>query len=494
MNPAALKSVSLGASSGRRGEGRLIAGLVWFHRWLGIATCLVFTAWFASGAILVFKPFPSLPQPARLEYSAPLQLDRIQVGPADALVAAGVAEPASLRLIERAGRPAYIIDTGGTAVAIDAETGRALPLLDRRAVGAAEPPIDYDQWIVHNGLDRYRPVYRLAQGDDAGTMLYVSARTGEAVQRTTASDRAWNWPGAVLHWVYFTPLRESFTAWDRTVWGVSLVAMLVAFAGIILGLIRTATALAQRKPSLSFYRLKWMRWHHILGLFSGLFVFAWILSGWLSMDHGRIFSRGTPAETEAAAYRGGALSAIMSGVDPAALAKVGSVSEIEFNAVGGAPLLTIRRANGVAVRADALARPMDDSRFREHLVEGIKAAWPGARPADPAPVAAGDFYAQAESWPASAMRVRLGGDSFPDVYVDSQTGRLLTVMDGSRATYEWVYYALHTFKFPGLAERPTLRRIIILIPLLFGLAFSITGVVIGWKRLRKPQPRKKESL
>jgi len=32
--------------------------------------------------------------------------------------------------------------------------------------------------------------------------------------------------------------------------------------------------------------------HHILGLFAATFVLMWIFSGWLSMDHGLLFSRG----------------------------------------------------------------------------------------------------------------------------------------------------------------------------------------------------------
>lgn len=63
-------------------------------------------------------------------------------------------------------------------------------------------------------------------------------------------------------------------------------------AGVILGVIRTLAGQRQRKPTLTFYRLKWMRWHHLMGLFAGIFVLTWILSGWLSMDHGRLFSRG----------------------------------------------------------------------------------------------------------------------------------------------------------------------------------------------------------
>ena len=70
--------------------------------------------------------------------------------------------------------------------------------------------MEYDQWIVHQRFDPYRPFYRVRLNDDATTDLYVSARTGEVLQRTRFSERAWNWSGAVIHWIYFTPLRKSY--------------------------------------------------------------------------------------------------------------------------------------------------------------------------------------------------------------------------------------------------------------------------------------------
>ena len=44
----------------------------------------------------------------------------------------------------------------------------------------------------------------------------------------------------------------------------------------------------------------WHAWHHILGLFTATFVLTWIFSGWLSMDHGLLFSRGRLSAAEAA--------------------------------------------------------------------------------------------------------------------------------------------------------------------------------------------------
>jgi uncharacterized iron-regulated membrane protein len=457
------------------------AALIWFHRWLGIATCLVFAAWFASGAVLVFKDFPSLSQDDRLAMQQEVDLDTVGIGPASALGAAGPSASA-VRLIQRDTAPAYIVESEGRTLAVDARSGNVLPPLEASSDRAQL--IEYDQWIVHNQFDGYRPVYRTPQRDVAGTVLYASAITGEPVQRTTFSDRAWNWAGAVLHWVYFTPLRSSYTAWDQSVWWLSLVAMLVAVAGTVLGIMRLMAALRQRKPSLSIYRVKWMRWHHILGLFSAVFVLAWIFSGWLSMDHGRLFSRGQPTEGQASAYRGGALANMLAGVRPETLAALGPAKRVDFSAVGGSPVLTVFRTNGDVERVDGSGEELDRRGMATLIRRGVEAGWPRASPGTISNVDPTAMYALAEGWPTSALRVPIAGGGHPDLYIDGDNGQILTVMDDSRGAYAWAYYALHTFNFPGLTTRPVLRQVLVLIPLALGFLFSLTGVVIGWRRLR----------
>jgi hypothetical protein len=64
---------------------RILPALVWFHRWLGVATCLIFAAWFASGTIMLFQPFPSLPHPAQMALQAPVDGAQIRVTPAKAV-------------------------------------------------------------------------------------------------------------------------------------------------------------------------------------------------------------------------------------------------------------------------------------------------------------------------------------------------------------------------------------------------------------------------
>lgn len=471
----------------RRRKDRAIRQLAWFHRWLGIATCVIFALWFASGAVLLFEPFPSLPRADQLRLERPIDLAGVTIAPRQALAA--VAGANSLRLVQRGSAPAYIVGTGAGIVAIDARNGARLGDLsggDVASIAAqATGPFGYDQWIVHNRFDPYRPFFRLDLGDADGTRVYLSAATGEIVQRTTAWGRGVNWVGAVLHWAYFTPLRASFTLWDQAVWWLSLVGLLVAVAGTILGVVRTLAARRQRTPSLTFYRLKWMRWHHLLGLFASVFVLAWILSGWLSMDHGRIFSRGRATEAQLARYTGGPLPAGLASVTAASLGRYGAAREIAFTMVGGRAILTAWYPDGAARRTLADGTPLDTGAVAALAAKGVASAWPGPPAAGASPVPATDTYALAEGWPDTALLLAGTPRVRPDIVVDGVDGRLLTVLDGSRKAYSWVYFALHTFNVPGLTGHPWLRRTLVMIPLLFGFLFSITGVVIGFQRLRK---------
>lgn len=475
----------------------MTAGLVWFHRWLGIATCLIFAAWFASGAILLFQPFPSLGKADAVAIAEPIVAGAVKVSPAQALALAGK-DATGLRLVQRAGAPAYLAQTAKSPIVIDAATGARLgPIEAAQAesivaaagfrVARVDGPFAYDQWIVHNQFDPVRPFFRVNLRDGAGTQLYVSAVTGEIVQRTTFSERAWTWGGAVLHWVYITPLRSSFVAWDQTVWWLSFVAMLVAVAGTILGIVRTVAVKRAGRPGLSFFRLKWMRWHHLLGLFASVFVLGWILSGWLSMDHGRLFSRGQATPAQQARYAGIPLARSVAGISASFAQALPGSKTIGFGSIGGVPLLAITGREGKTALFMTDGVPLGETARGRIFRAALGAAWPNTSIDAPHAPSRSDLYVLAEGMPESTVQYRLGEGV--SVYVDTATGAIVTVMNASRASYAWIYYALHTFNFPGLSAHPLLRKIVVLLPLLFGFLFSITGVVIGYQRLRKSMRR-----
>ena len=108
-----------------------------------------------------------------------------------------------------------------------ADTGDAVPPVDAdqalRIARAFEGGVsnlhydsrltDADQWSF--GVRGRMPMHRIAVDDAAGTCLYVTENGGEVVLKTTASGRLWGWTGAVMHWLYFTPLRRNAALWNE---------------------------------------------------------------------------------------------------------------------------------------------------------------------------------------------------------------------------------------------------------------------------------------
>jgi uncharacterized iron-regulated membrane protein len=472
--------------------------LTWFHRWAGVVLCLLFAMWFASGAVLHFVTFPSLSRGDQHAGSEAIDLSRVFLDPSDALARAPLAN--DLRLLSVAGQPVYVAEQPkGAWLRIAGDTGEVLPpfsaavaatvaeRFSRASAARVSGPIEYDQWIVHQRFDPYRPFYRVRLNDGARTDLYVSARTGEILQRTRFSERAWNWSGAVIHWIYFTPLRKSYLAWNQVVWWVSLVALLSSGVGTWLGFLRFASNRAAGRKGLSPFR-GWMRWHHVIGLFASVIVVTWMLSGWLSMDHGRLFSRGETTATQTLQMRGMSVGAVAHAATLASLREVASASEITFNAVAGRPFITAYGPMGRDARLLFLDQPparILASLPGSLLLSGVDHLWPGQVQAISGPDTYDDVYRLAESTPGSAAGFRVTGNPTLRIYVDRYSGRFLTVMDPSRRSYAWIYYALHTFQFPGLIEHPGIRTVLVLALLVLGFTASATGVVLSVKRLRR---------
>jgi hypothetical protein len=456
----------------------------------------LFVGWFVSGIVLHFVGFPSLPVDERRARSESLDLTRVTVAPADALKIAALPAIEDVRLLSVDGQPTYVVLGGDKAVAVAGDAGGLIPARDEAAAkriaqrfGGAKAervagPFDYDQWIVHQQFDRARPFFRVRLDDADATDLYVSARTGEVLQRTRGSERAWNWCGAVLHWIYFTPIRKDWSLWNQLVWWVSLVALVTSVIGVWLGVIRTIAVRGIRREAWTPFR-GWLRWHHVIGLAASVVVVIWIYSGWLSMDHGRLFSRGEIGAQQIDAVRGMSLADVAEQASLERVRSIGSASEISLGAVNARGFLTVRTPDGPArtqwlATGEISAPPLPD----DLLLSALRRAW------DQVELLSGDTgidktYRLAESLPEDALVAQVGpATNSSRVYVDRTSGRLLAVMDSSRRAYAWTYYALHTLNFPGLNALPSLRTVTIVLLMLIGLTFSVTGVIVGVRRLR----------
>lgn len=471
----------------------MMGAIVLLHRWLGIAFCLLFAMWFATGIVMHFVPFPALTEAERFAGLLPLEPGKVRVAVADAVAASAIADATRVRLLQRDDGPVFVVSgpsrtralhafdgrdasvtSADVALTIARDHARGRGLDDGRAAVIARS--DYDQWTVPNGFDRHRPLFRVALGDQAGTELYVSSATGEVVLETTRWKRGWNYAGSVLHWIYPTLLRSNWGLWDRVVWTLSLVALVAALLGAVLGVARVRRRAGRL---VSPYR-GWHALHHVLGLATTMFVLSWIFSGWLSMDHGRLFSRGQLTPAEAAM-----VDAVPDWSRASSLARpplASAAREVEWFAFDG----TLHRRERIGLDRQILISATDGTDGRSGVLSVNEIGALMNRLAVgcgmPTVLADDDAYPGRSSLPgAPVLRTRCGELWFD---VDGADGRVLQRWNASRRAYRWMYSALHTLDVPVILASPRLQDVVIVGLCTLGLMFSITGIVIGWRRVR----------
>jgi hypothetical protein len=307
----------------------------------------------------------------------------------------------------------------------------------------------------------------------------VSSTTGEVVCDTTRRERWWNYVGSVAHWIYPAALRSRPAVWNATVWSLSFAALIAALAGSMLGILRAKMTSGR---IVSPYQ-GWQKWHHVLGLVCTIFVLSWIFSGWLSMDSGRLFSTGALKAEEA----GKVNSAPAWDTLPNDEWRSASVTakEIEWFAFNGKFYRRERMgldaqrlflddpgATGAPAAPSEFLTSREVGAFVERLAPGCNA---------PIIVAAGDNYGISSLMPHAPIYRSVCRDIW--YQIDGASGAILERLDPSRRAYRWLYGALHTMDIPVLVAHPVVRSVLIVLPCGFGIVFSITAIVVGWRRL-----------
>jgi hypothetical protein len=469
--------------------------LIVLHRWWGVLFCLLFAAWFASGVVMHFVPFPARSQADRFAGLVTIDRGKVGHGPSEAVAASGIQDVSRVRLTGRSDGPVYLISGPSAARALraaDLEDGgvrserMAFDIaiagarshgFDISRTGAAEQT-PYDQWTVSGEFDSDRPLYRIPLNDVSGRELYVSSTTGDVVLLTTRKVRALNCVGSIAHWIYPTALRHHGQIWSALMWWLSLVATIGASVGVVIGLLRLGRASRRATPA---YR-GLQAWHHGLGLAFAPFLLSWIFSGFLSMDDGRLFSANAPPAIAHAPAGAPAWDRLPP--DEVRHVPAGS-REIEWFAFSGQ--IYRRERDGLERQRLFQAMPETDvtSGPRAFLREdeiNPAAKQLGHDCGHASAVGPDDPYRAKPALPdAPVFRVICGNIWYE---IDGATGALLDRLDPSRRTYRWLFGGLHTLDFPPLQSRPLLRATVIVALCLCGLAFSLTGAVLAWRRLR----------
>lgn len=481
------------------------------HRWTGVAGCVLMALWFVSGVVMLYVGYPKLTLWERL---APLPtLQAVECcEPLGTLLSGTAPSAAGLVLTSVGGEPSYVLHDEQRrlrvlAAASGEQRERVTP---ERAVAEArifaptatlhhQGNVHEDRWTHSRSLDAHRPLHRIQVEGDTPGLLYISSSTGQLVMDAPLSQQRWNYVGAWLHWLYLFRDHPVDPIWSWLVIVLSAACTVTAVTGVMVGLWRWRFRGRYKSGKRTPYQEVWMRWHHIAGLIFSAFVCTWIFSGLMSMNPFSIFSpsHGRP---DAAAYRGASSTPaevllrpgrIIQALDQAGFAAV----ELHWRRLGGEEYVL---AYDSQVRTRLI-------RSNTHGALSVMDSWPPsailpatqrlfARPAASSQMLAGydAYYYQrhpeamngARSLGLPALRLDYEDAGQTRVYIDLRSGEIALSLDRSQRVNRWLFYFLHSWDTQPLLRSGPARELVIIVLSLGGFAVSITGAVIGWRRLR----------
>ena len=504
--------------------------LVYSHRWLGIAGGVLFAAWFASGVVMMYARMPRLTPEERLMRAPGLDLTAARVAPAEATQALS-RTPDRVRVGMLGARPVYRLHDGRQWTTVFADTGEQLSTLDaagavaiarafapehastlRHDARVAEP----DQWTLQ--IRALLPAHRIALEDSHYTVLYVSEQSGEVVLKTTRTARTWGYLGAVVHWIYFTPIRRHSAFWTQLMIWTSIAGCILTVLGIAWGVWRYSPSSRfrlRRRHAHSPYA-GWMRWHHYAGLIFGIATLTWVFSGLLSMNPWD-WSPGTGAsEQQRRGVSGGPLALDAVSLDQlrTAAQRLGAVfpiKELEILRFRGEEYALAYRAPAMSSPAPArLGEPDEALASRiplEHRLVSLGAlhaapftefdepslssaaadAMPGIAPEDVVRLHEYDayYYDRQGALPLPVVRVRYRDAVGTWLYLSPARGEILRKEERRTRLNRWIYHGLHSLDFPGLYRQRPLWDVVVIVLSIGGVVVSLSSAPAALRRLRR---------
>jgi hypothetical protein len=487
--------------------------LIFVHRWLGVALCVLFLIWFPSGIGMMYWGYPEVSASDRLNRSPVLDAAHVKLSPAAAFKTLGMdGPPGTARLNMFDGRPVYRFSRRGGQDIVYADTGEeqvevTQAMVNRSAGAWTGQPVssasvtqvtEVDQWTLQARVRDVQPLWKYSWPN--GEEVYVSGRSGEVVQYTTRGSRLGAYVGAIPHWFYFTPLRKNGPQWSRVVIWTSGIGTIAAIMGLVVGIWMYSPSKRYRHggaPTSVPYRGQ-KRWHMVLGLIFGLGAVTWAFSGMLSMDpfpmrpdrpasaapSGAGDSR--VARSLPGAFRGRtSLEAYERKPPQQVLQGLASlkVKELELTTVGDRALY-IATLEGGATRIVPVDGPVM-LEFEPETITGIVKAAAGATLEEMRLIDQYDRYYldRRRTRPLPVFLVRLNDPEETRYYIDPKTARVVGSYGSGNWMSRWVYHGLHSLDFPWLYNYRPLWDIVVITFMLGGTALCVTSLILAWRVL-----------
>ena len=487
----------------------LKAAVIFLHRWMGVALCLLFLMWFSSGFVMMYWEYPSVSAADRLSRAPALDPLAIRLSPQQAYVQLKTSSPADKVVVETYdGRPIYAFRFGDNEKIVYADDGQQQddfpPEMTLRVASAwarqssrtakMEELAEEDQWTVAEEFRDLEPIRRYTWPN--GEQVYVSTVTGEVVQYTTRATRAGAYFGAIPHWLYFTRLRKHARPWSRLVIWSSGLGTVLAMLGIVIGIWIYSPSKRYRYAGVpsSIPYVGQKRWHSILGLSFGLFACTWAFSGMLSMDPIPQVQEGNLDEVNAkfaTALQGNLpeLNAFAAKSPQEALLQIGpawQTKRLELASFAGEPFYLATGAQN-QTRIIPMAGEWFAQFSNEQIIKVLEQA------ARPATITQTRVITEYESYyldrhnrlPLPVIFVQLSDRDSSSFYIDPKTAQIVQSYNFHSRWNRWLYHGLHSMDFPWLYKHRPAWDVVVLALLAAGVSLCVTSLMLAWSVVRR---------
>jgi hypothetical protein len=496
------------------------------HRWIGIILGIQVVAWFISGIVMMYYPYPDLTESKKLAL-----LDVFE--PGEDLVGFRAAYEADLadskrrghavmhdperdivggRLMRWDGRLAYQLwcERGSNLNActmVDGRTGEVLTPISaetaaRVARAAVGPLVKLDRVellprgdnYVMYGASRLEefPVYRVRFADDNVTAVYMGQETGNIDAVVDRVTRLTTWIGLVPHYLYFMWLYQRPLLWRWLNCILPSVATVTALTGILLGLHQLFPRRRRQDWAVSGYQ-GISKWHHVAGVVFGVMVLDWTLSGLFEMfgvepgPRAGQLERARSGPVRWQDIRVGEAQAltrlrawVQGPVFPVAL---------DLDQLEGRPGYYFRLRDGRGYWVDAVdgtLRGELEPDAAKSVTQHVVGAGPAALAVERITGYDNYYYARhGRELHLPAWRVTFDDPSRSVVYLDTVSGRPVGFVDADTRLWRWLEHGMHSLDFPGLVNHRPYWDLVVLPLMVGGTLCALTG---GWlivRRLRR---------
>lgn len=474
------------------------------HSILGTLLAPFFVLWLLSGLVMIFSSYPRLGDRAtRVAETLPRELP-----PLDSVLAR-LPEGEQVRAISLGttyGVPTFSIETDEESYTLRADS--TLEAIDPKAMPEgwclsyaqrfSAYPISHidtldriDTWTSYERNKKELPIYRFSFDDPDGTWLYLSGRTGKALQCCTAKERLFASVGTVPHMFYYWWLRQDRDTWLYVVCTLGCLGAVMCLSGLVVGISILVRA-SRRKRRLSSPYRGLFRWHHIGGLIFGLSLMLFALSGAMSlMDldnlpvrlHDKGLAKASRAKDTPEPER--------FLLDYRRLLELGEVKEITWRQYGPKAYYEVTLPDEER-RIDGEESSVVPLFLTEEVVRAkLEPVFGGAPMTVELMEGYDNYYAiNSTSYELPIYRVSVEDPDRSRLYV-SPTGGYSRYYSLNDRIQKWIYPFCHNLRSKFFSERQTIRIGTMILLVAGGLVVSGSGVILGYRYLRRRLHKRK---